>query len=75
MHVLTVSFDLDLCFFHLLEQLCIANYASSIPHFAAGFIQTRNNAHDCPFCNIRQLCDLLERLYITRVLSASPRYS
>ena len=74
LHILTVSFNPDLRFFHLLEQLCVSNYASSVPYFAAGFIQTRNNAHDCPFRNIRQLGDLLERLYITRVLSASPPY-
>ena len=59
---LTVSFDLHLCFFHFLEQLCVSDDTSRVPHFPTRLVQTRDNPHDRTLRDIRQFSDLLERL-------------
>lgn len=59
---LTVSLDFYLRFFHFLEKLRITDYSCSVPHLSTSLVQPRDDTHDCPFRNVRETCDLLERL-------------
>lgn len=59
---LTVSLDLYLRLLHLFKEFRVAYDAGCIPHLAARFIQTCNDSHYCPLCDICQVSDLLEGL-------------
>lgn len=63
---LTVAFYLDLCLLHLLHEARVANDTSCIAHLATRLVQTCDDAHNRPLCNVGQVRYLLKRLMFQR---------
>ena len=59
---LTISFDLVLRLLHLLEEPAVADDARCVPDLSARLVETRDDTDDGAFCDVGEVCDLLERL-------------
>ena len=66
---LTVALYLDLCLLHLFHEARVSDHTSCVANLAACFVETRDDAHDCPFSNVRQVCYLFKWLCCRRVVS------
>ncbi len=55
-----VPLDHLLASLHFREQFWISNDPSSILHFSARLIKSCDDTYNCPFKDIRQVCNILE---------------
>jgi hypothetical protein len=71
--MLTISLDQCLRLFHLGKQITVSDHACCVPDFSTGLVETSDTPDNSSFRDVREVCDLVERLYVRMISGCGER--